>query len=84
MTAVRALPRAVLEERLKIYGCRFIRSLPDGTQLWETGWKEPFTLVPEPDGKYDEWQYFQLVARVIAKTMPPDWNEKNNHDKPKR
>ena len=77
MAAVRALSRAVIEERLKTYGCRFLQRLDDGTELWETGWGEPFTLVPEPDGKYDEWQYFQLLARIIAKTMPPDWNSKD-------
>jgi hypothetical protein len=74
MNAVRALPYNVLEERLRIYGCRLIRRLAEGAELWETGWGEPFVLSPEPDGLYDEWQYFQLLAGVIAKTMPPDWN----------
>jgi hypothetical protein len=74
MTAVRALSRADLEQRLASYGCRFLRKLDDGTELWQTGWNEPFSLTPEPDGTYDEWQYFQLVARVIARTMPPNWN----------
>lgn len=83
MIAIRALPRAVILERLKTYGCRFVRKLDDGTEIWETGWGEPFSLTPEPDGKYDEWAYFQLVARVIAKTMPPDWHDPNNKDKKK-
>jgi hypothetical protein len=81
MIAVRALSRAALVERLQTYGCRYIRTLPDGTEIWETGWHEPFSLTPEPDGKYDEWQYFQLVARTIASTMPSDWDQEANKSK---
>jgi hypothetical protein len=79
MSAIRSLPRATIEERLRPYSCRFLRPLDDGTELWETGWGEPFVLSPEPDGMYDEWQYFQLLARVIAKTMPPDWSGGNSN-----
>lgn len=79
MIAVRSLPRAEIEYRLKTYGCRLVSKLDDGTELWETGWAQPFILTPEPDGTYDEWQYFQVMARVIATTMPPDWQGGNNH-----
>lgn len=80
MTAVRFLTRNELEQRLAAYRCQYVRTFPDGTELWQTGWNEPFVLTPESgDNRYDEWQYFQLLAHVIAKTMPPDWN---NESKP--
>jgi hypothetical protein len=73
MSAVRRITRAELEKRLNPYKCVFLKEYPSGFELWETGWDEPFTLWSD-DGYYDEWQYFQLLASVIAKSMPPDWN----------
>jgi hypothetical protein len=41
-----------------------------------TGWDEPFTLSPEDDGFYDEFQYRRVLV-LIGRTMPPDWQSNN-------
>lgn len=73
MIAVRLIPRAEILKKLSPYGCRYIRTDNAGFELWETGWKEPFTLHPERDGVYDEWQYREILVKIIAGTMPPGW-----------
>jgi hypothetical protein len=72
MSALRRLPRAELERRLKPYKCRQIADVGAGVELWVTGWDEPFTLTPE-DGYYDDFDY-RRVLFLVAKTMPPGWN----------
>ena len=73
--AARLLTREQLSERLAPYACRLIQEQGSGLEFWVTGWNYPFTLTPEPgsDGRYDEWQYFRILAEVIGKTMPQDW-----------
>lgn len=73
MIAVRLIQRKEIERRFASYRCRFIRKDRAGFELWETGWGEPFTLFPERDGSYDEWQFRQVLSAVIAPTMPDDW-----------
>jgi hypothetical protein len=73
MAAVRLITKSEMEKRLRRYGCKFVESHPSGFEIWETGWQEPFTLWSEND-RYDEWQYFNLLGKVIAQTMPSDWN----------
>ena len=80
MIAVRRIGRAELEKRLSPYKCRKLQDLPPGFEVWETGWGYAFSLKPDRDGSYDEWQYFQLLANVIAQTMPYDWNKQNDVD----
>ena len=73
MVAVRLYSRSEIEIRLAPYRCRCLKSLPDGSELWETGWGVPFVLLPEHGDRYDEWQYLQVLANIIGQTMPPDW-----------
>jgi hypothetical protein len=80
MTATRLLDRETLEKRLSPYKCRCVQAYPSGLEIWETGWKEPFTLWAE-NGKYDEWLYFKLLGGIIAQTMPPSWNGNGNGGK---
>lgn len=73
MIADSRLTRAELERRLRPYRCRKLADIAPGFELWETGWRAPFTLMPSEDGFYDEFQY-RRVLFLIAKTMPPGWN----------
>lgn len=73
MVAIRLLSRAEMERRLSPYGCRRVAVLQPGLELWETGWGYPFTLSVEAGGRFDEWQYTQVITRVVARTMPEDW-----------
>jgi hypothetical protein len=80
MIAIRLLSAEQFSKRLAPYGCRKIADLAPGLELWETGWKEPFTLTPEvrsfhgvKEYWYDEWQFKSAFA-VVGDTMPPDWN----------
>jgi hypothetical protein len=75
MSAVRRLSRDDLEKRLAHYGCRHVCDVCEGVELWETGWGEPFTLMPE-DGFYDHFDYTRAVV-LAGKTMPPSWQLKN-------
>lgn len=73
MSAVQFFTRADLERKLRPYRCRLMEALSDGTELWLTGWNYPFTLNPETglgEPRYDSWQYQELIATVIARTMP--------------
>jgi hypothetical protein len=74
MVAVRLFTRAEIESRFAPYRCRLVRALPDGSELWETGWGEPFVMVPEQGDRYDEWQYRKALANVIGPTMPSNWH----------
>jgi hypothetical protein len=71
--AVRIIDRAEFVKRLASYKCQLVQEYPSGFELWETGWGEPFTMWPE-NGRYDEWAYFELLAKVIGPTMPANWN----------
>lgn len=73
MIAVRRFTKEQMDAKLAPYGCRRTSVLEHGLEIWETGWGTGFTLMVE-DGYYDEWQFRQLLANVIAKTMPPEWN----------
>ena len=68
MPAIRALSHAEFTARLNTYGCHFIRKLDDGSELWETSWKEPFTIRADTDGSYDEWEYLRLE---VVKALKP-------------
>ena len=72
MIAVRLISQEELVDKLKPYGCRKIREISGTFELWETGWGEPFTIMP-CGGPYDFWSYTQILASVIAKTLPDDW-----------
>jgi hypothetical protein len=65
--------RDELLRRLAPYECRMICeiSAEPCVELWETGWREPFSLSPE-NGFYDEWQW-RRVDSLIRKTLPPGW-----------
>jgi hypothetical protein len=73
MVAMRIIDRAEFEKRLASYKCQLVQVYPSGFELWETGWGEPFTMWAE-DGRYDEWAYFEVLAKVIGPTMPANWN----------
>lgn len=75
MVAVRLFSRHEIESRLAPYRCHRVKALPDGSELWETGWGEPFVLTPEQGNRYDEWQYFQVLSNVIGPTKLPNWAE---------
>lgn len=71
MIAAIRLTRAELERKLAPYKCRKVADVAPGIELWETGWKEPFTLAPEDD-YYDDFDYRRVIF-LIGKTMPPTW-----------
>ncbi|HEY3778039.1 MAG TPA: hypothetical protein VGL35_08265 [Rhizomicrobium sp.] len=73
MTDEGRLDREELVHRLAPYRCRLICELASNpcVELWESGWREPFTLSPE-NGQYDEWQW-RRVQFLIQKTLPPGW-----------
>jgi hypothetical protein len=73
MIAVHLLSREQVEHVLGAYGCTYIKGGFPGLELWETGWGVPFTLQPNEDGRYDEWQIRRFVTFTIATTMPFDW-----------
>ncbi len=73
MIATRIFSRAHVERILSIYGCRYISGEWPGFEVWTTGWGQHFTLVPEENGSYDEWQIQRLIALTIASSLPPDW-----------
>jgi hypothetical protein len=78
MIATRLIPRAELEKKLRLYSCKKVADADHGVELWETGWGVPFTLKPIPHADvFDEWQLRQVLGSVIARTLPPDWHEKN-------
>ena len=52
--AERWISRAELLVKFSPYGCSMVAEIPP-FELWETGWREPFTLQAE-NGAYDEWQ----------------------------
>jgi|HubBroStandDraft_2_1064218.scaffolds.fasta_scaffold11849_6 hypothetical protein len=88
MIAVRFFSKADVEKLLKPYGCTLRRTLPDGTEVWATGWNEVFTLSPEDlagdgDLRYDFWQINRLFSAVIGPTLPPGFGgnggKPNNH-----
>jgi hypothetical protein len=55
------------------YGCRKVRNLDAGFELWITGWGMLFTLRPlSPGGHYDQHDCNQLVLRITG-TMPLEW-----------
>ena len=64
--------RHALVKLLAPYGCRLVRQIEPGFELWETGWGEPFKLFPEGGGYYGEQQLPRIRA-VISSTMPTDW-----------
>ena len=72
------MTKSDIERKLYPYRCRYVDALPDGTEIWTTGWGHIFTLSPEaPDGKeprYDAWQLQRVMAGVIALTMPPGFD----------
>ena len=77
MIVVQFFTRADIEKKLSPYRCQLIGVLPDGTDLWVTGWGFHFTLTPEATDvglRYDVWQLQQVIATVIALTMPPGFN----------
>jgi hypothetical protein len=79
MTAVRLLSFHDILSRLAPYGGQREMVLPDGTELWKTGWNFPFMLRPEHGGMYDEWQYTRAVG-AIGPTIPEDWNDDKPYD----
>jgi hypothetical protein len=74
MIAVRFLSRAELERKLSPYRCTKVADVAPCVELWETGWREPFTLSTDNDGRYDEWEYRRILISVVAQTMPANWN----------
>ncbi|CDX23603.1 hypothetical protein MPLB_300006 [Mesorhizobium sp. ORS 3324] len=76
MSPVQFISRAELERRLAPYKCKCMAEFDVGFELWETGWRTPFTMTPK-NGTYDEEDYRRLLAYVIAKTMPPGWRAAN-------
>jgi len=69
-----SLTRAEMERRLRPYRCRQLDTLPNGSELWISGWGVYFFLFPETDtGLYDEWQYAHFIGNVVTLTMPVDW-----------
>jgi hypothetical protein len=84
MIATRLLSREHVLRVLGIYGCHHVSGEWPGFELWETGWGTPFTLSPEQNGSYDEWQLQRVVTMVIALTLPPTWfpNGSPSKDKP--
>lgn len=73
MIATRLLSREHVTRILGMYGCRHISGEWPSFELWETGWKTAFTLSPEHDGSYDQWQIQRLVTMTIALSLPQDW-----------
>jgi hypothetical protein len=73
MVAARIISYGEMLARLATYKCERITQYPSGLEVWETGWKEPFTLWAE-NGSYSELQYFRLIGGLIAQTMPVGWN----------
>ena len=71
--------RHALVKLLAPYECKLINRIEPGLEVWETGWGERFTLLPEGGGHYGEQQLPRIRA-VIARTMPTDW--KTGHQKP--
>jgi hypothetical protein len=69
--AARIYSREALDTALAAYKCRFVADLGNGAHLWETGWKEPFTLYCDRD-YYDEHQY-ALALAFVARSMPEGW-----------
>jgi hypothetical protein len=72
-----AVRRFDLEEIKKLFEpneCRMVAVVCQDprVELWETGWKEPFTLSPE-GGYYSEFEWRKAQV-LFAKTMPPGWN----------
>ena len=64
--------RHALVKLLAPYGCKLVRQIEPGFELWETGWGAPFTLFPEGGGYYGE-QQLPRIRSVISSTMPADW-----------
>jgi hypothetical protein len=86
MIAVRFFARSDVERILAPYGCECAKTLPDGTELWVTGWNEYFTLSPEDpagdhDPRYDFWQIQRVMSAVIGQTMPSDWHSNGKRKK---
>ena len=73
MIAVRRLQRSELERRLAPYQCTKRADICHLTELWVTGWDEPFTLCPDEDDYLDDFDY-KRVLFLISKTMPPGWS----------
>jgi hypothetical protein len=76
MIAVRLISYKDMRANLAPYDCMRVATLQPGLELWETGWGTCFTLSPEANGSYDEWQYRRVLTEVIARTMPPKWSLK--------
>ena len=64
--------RHSLVKLLAPYGCKLVRQIEPGFELWETGWGAPFKLFPEGGGYYGDQQLPRIRA-VISSTMPTDW-----------
>jgi len=73
MISPRLLSRHDVARVLGPYKCEQIGLNEAGFEMWRTGWGEAFTLAPEQDGIFDEWQVRRVIATVIASTIPPDW-----------
>lgn len=78
MSAVRLFSQEEIARRLAPYKCKLVMKITDHADLWETGWKEPFTLYHELEAGYSQDQ-LGLFLVFIGKTMPPDWLEKNGN-----
>ena len=77
MGALRLYSRDELLAKLAIYKCKFVASVMEGVELWETGWHEPFTLYRVLEDRYSDDQYRRVLV-FIGKTIPPDWHENGN------
>ena len=73
MISVRLYARADFEKKLEPYKCKLVAKFDAGFELWETGWGEPFTLLPE-QGEYFPEDQLRRFMILVAKTMPTDWN----------
>ena len=76
--AVQFFTREDLERKLRPYRCRCLETLRDGTEIWITGWGYVFTMAPEyvadDEARYDSWQWEQVLAHVVARTMPSSFD----------
>lgn len=76
MGAVRLYNLATFTRALAPYKCKLVFKHEAGFEVWETGWKQAFTVRPDPPQMYSEDQLTRAIV-VIAESMPDGWYEEN-------